>query len=116
MSTTLKTLSGLLTLTTILWSTPLFAQPLEVTNAAPFTPENLISNIFLGDGVEVVDIQFLGNASAVAFFNNGQDEIGIQRGVAMSTGSATSAGGNIGIDQTGMMFSSCDFDLLLSLA
>ena len=64
------------------------AQSLQVTNAntAPFTPENLISNIFLGDGVEVTNITYNGQAIAVGYFTGGQQAIGLERGIIMTTG------------------------------
>lgn len=87
-----------------------FAQPLEVSDATtpPWTPDALIKNIFLGDGIEVVDVQFQGNPSQVGFFNHGEDEMGINRGIIMSTGRAASQGGNFGADATGGDFASND--------
>ncbi len=76
------------------------AQDMEVVNGPPFTPENLISNVFLGEGVEVLEVTFTGNNQSVGFFNQAEDEVGINRGIVMSTGRATSNGG-IGVDQTG---------------
>ncbi|MBV6654370.1 MAG: choice-of-anchor L domain-containing protein, partial [Mameliella sp.] len=81
-----------------------FAQDMSVTSGGPFSPENLISNIFLGEGVEVLDIQFTGNNQSVGFFNQAEDEIGINRGIVMSTGFASSDFG-IGVDQLGNDFS-----------
>lgn len=79
----------------------LLGQPLEVSNAPPITPENLITNIFLGEGVEVLNVQFQGSSSAVGFFQNGDDEVGLGRGIVMSTGYAVSAPGIIGVDASG---------------
>ncbi len=86
----------------------LWAQPLEVVDAAtaPYTPENLISNIFLGDGVEVLDIQFFGEPTAVGYFNNAEDEIGINRGIIMTTGAVTQTGNFVGVDNVGSAFAS----------
>jgi gliding motility-associated-like protein len=81
-----------------------FAQDMSVASGGPFTPENLISNIFLGDGVEVLDINFTGNTQSVGFFNQAQDELGINRGIVMSTGFASSDFGT-GVDQVGSDFS-----------
>jgi gliding motility-associated-like protein len=66
---------------------------LEVTpaNTPPFTPENLITNVFLGDGVEVVGITYDGVPAAVGYFTNGEDDMGIDRGIIMSSGEVTSA-------------------------
>ena len=86
------------------------AQPLEVTDGAtaPFTPENLISNIFLGEGVEVTDIQFYGVPTAVGYFKNAEDEIGIDRGIIMTTGAVTQNGNFVGVDNVGNAFASSD--------
>lgn len=78
----------------------LSAQNLTVQDAteAPFTPENLISNFFLGDGVEVIDIQYEGAAEAVGFFSNGNSTIGIDRGILMTTGVARTQNAAVGAD------------------
>ncbi|MCB9283978.1 MAG: choice-of-anchor L domain-containing protein [Lewinellaceae bacterium] len=84
------------------------AQPLEVIDGAtnPYTPENLITNVFLGEGVEVVDVQFFGVNTAVGYFKNGEDEIGIDRGLVMSTGRVTDSGTTKGIVNPGSTFAS----------
>ena len=56
-----------------------------------YTPENLISNVFLGEGVEVTNISYSGTNNAVGFFTNGNSDVGINRGIVMSTGLASSA-------------------------
>ena len=50
----------------------------------PWTPETLISNVFLGDGVEVTDITYDGTSDAVGYFTNGMADIGLERGIVMS--------------------------------
>jgi len=66
---------------------------LEIQDATvpPLTPISLIENIFLGGGVEVLDIQHEGQNASVGFFNNGEAELGIKRGIVMSSGRAASA-------------------------
>ncbi|MFT4759250.1 MAG: gliding motility-associated-like protein [Paraglaciecola sp.] len=98
-------------------SSTILAQDLglmECTDGAtfPYTPENLIEQIFLGDGVEVTNITFDGDPAAVGFFNHGLDEIGIQRGIIMSTGRACNQGlaGPFGIDGVGNGFASSDMN------
>ena len=56
----------------------------------PWTPQNLIQNVLLGDGVEVLDtdIVYTGGASSVGYFQNALNDIGIERGIVMSTGTA----------------------------
>lgn len=79
----------------------LHGQPLEVRNAPPVTPQNLVTNIFLGEGVEVLDVQFQGASGSVGLFQNGDDEIGLSRGIVMSTGYAVSNFGQVGVDSPG---------------
>ena len=74
-----------------------FAQ-LEVTNAAPITPENLISNVFLGEGVEVVSITYSGATGAVGLFTQGATTVGMERGIVMTTGAAVSTPGQNGVN------------------
>lgn len=81
-------------------SASVFAQ-LEVTNAAPITPENLISNVFLGEGVEVVSITYAGAPGAVGLFTQGNAAIGMDRGIVMTTGAAVSSPGQVGVNATG---------------
>ncbi len=68
-----------------------FAQIEVEPTGALFTPENLISNVFLGDGVEVTDITYNGDDLAVGYFTNGMDDVGIDRGIVMASGFATTA-------------------------
>jgi gliding motility-associated-like protein len=86
------------------------AQILQVTgaNTPPFTPQNLISNIFLGEGVEVTNISYNGINSAVGYFTSGNQSIGIDRGIVMTTGVATTNGTALGSDEQGVDFSSHD--------
>jgi len=74
----------------ILISFATYAQDMEVTDAitAPYTPENLITNVFLGDGVEVTSFQYDGDPEAIGFFKSAEEEIGIERGILMTTGRA----------------------------
>jgi gliding motility-associated-like protein len=60
-------------------------------NVTPYTPANLISNVFLGEGVEVTSIIHNGDTDAVGYFSNGSSEIGMERGIIMSTGQAITA-------------------------
>ncbi len=66
---------------------------LEVTdaNTPPFTPVNLVENIFLGEGVDVLNVSYTGDAAAVGFFDGENSNIGIDRGILMTSGAATNA-------------------------
>ncbi|MBI5914326.1 MAG: choice-of-anchor L domain-containing protein [Bacteroidetes bacterium] len=91
----------------------LSAQGMEITDAAtpPITPANLITNIFLGDGVEVLDVTFEGDPLAVGYFKNAEPIVGIDRGILMTSGRAASVNcstGPLGADCNGVQFSSND--------
>lgn len=57
---------------------------------APFTPENLISNYFLGEGVQVTGVTYEGAAEAVGYFSNAKNAIGLDRGISLTTGRCVS--------------------------
>ncbi len=73
-------------------SANVYAQ-IQVTgaNTPVYTPETLIENIFLGDGVEVTNITYSGTDGAVGAFTNGLVDIGLERGIVMSSGLAETA-------------------------
>jgi len=86
---------------------------MEVTDGAtaPFTPENLISNVFLGDGVNVISVSYEGDPLAVGYFKDGENAIGIDRGIIMTSGRAAAEncnGGPYGADCLGNSFSNTD--------
>ena len=61
----------------------------------PYTPINIIESVFLGSGVEIINIQFDGEDNAVGVFSNGSSYIGLEHGILLSTGFAvTAAEGN----------------------
>jgi gliding motility-associated-like protein len=68
-------------------------EPFEVTPATnvPYTPDNLIKSVFLGDGVQVLNVTFKGNKKSLGYFKGGKKDLNIGRGIIMSTGEATSA-------------------------
>ena len=86
------------------------AQNLQVTSgsALPYTPQNLISNIFLGEGVDVTSITYAGKPEAVGYFNGGAQAIGLERGIVLTTGLVESSGSKIGCNEQGSDFASTD--------
>jgi gliding motility-associated-like protein len=84
------------------------AQVFEVTNAPPITPQNLITNIFLGDGVEVLSVNYQGAAPSVGFFKDGLNAVGMDRGIVMTTGRAVTQGLNFGVAEPGNAQASVD--------
>ncbi|PHI18439.1 hypothetical protein CEQ90_17980 [Lewinellaceae bacterium SD302] len=77
---------------------PLVAQ-MTTTTGAPFTPESLIETVFLGDGVEVISVQYEGDENNVGFFEGGQPFIGMESGIVMASGPANVTS-NMGSDFT----------------
>jgi len=69
------------------------AQFLQVTDvvSGPYNAQSLISNVFLGAGVEVTNIQFNGDPRAVGYFSGGTQAIGIERGILLTSGFASEA-------------------------
>jgi len=57
----------------------------------PFTPINLIENVFLGDGIKITDIQFNGEPRALGYFSHGMEDIGFEEGLLLTTGEAFQA-------------------------
>lgn len=55
----------------------------------PFTPTNLINQVFLGNGVTVTNVTYTGSNAAVGAFNNGLGVVGIEEGIVMTTGNVT---------------------------
>ena len=83
---------------------------IEVTSGQepPYTPQNLIENVFLGSGVEVLSITHDGDPSSVGFFSNAENDIGIERGLVMSTGRV------INLPGPGSVFSSTDLGISIN--
>ncbi len=63
---------------------------IQVSDASvlPYTPENLITNYFLGEGVTVTSVTYEGSNEAIGYFDKGKTATGIQRGIVMTTGRA----------------------------
>ena len=60
-------------------------------NQNPWTPQNLIQNVFLGEGVDVSNITYTGDDASVGYFQNGLADVGIERGIVMASGHAIGA-------------------------
>lgn len=58
-----------------------------------YTTDYLMTDVFLGEGVEVTNITYNGVNSSTGIFTNATADLGIERGVVMSTGLATDAPG-----------------------
>jgi len=71
-----------------------FAQIEVQPTGTIFTPESLITNIFLGDGIEVTNITYEGDDLAVGYFTSGTNNVGIDRGIVLSSGFAADVTGS----------------------
>ena len=89
-------------LTGALWPGLRVDAQIVVENAqfAPYDPETLIREVFLGGGVEVLNIEYDGQRESLGYFEGGAASVGIERGVVLTTGHSASAGGNAGADGT----------------
>lgn len=81
---------------TISWTSCfLAAQSLEVINEAPYTPDQLIENVFLGAGIEIISSSYGGDPRSAAFFKGGLTSIGLDRGIVMTTGISVDDGNGL---------------------
>ncbi|MDP6908045.1 MAG: choice-of-anchor L domain-containing protein, partial [Flavobacteriales bacterium] len=80
------------------------AQTLDVD--ANYNPQQLIEDVLIGQGVQVSNIQFTGNAAARGYFDGTNSNIGLASGVIISTGRALDAEGPNGtpVSDTGTEF------------
>lgn len=110
----------LTTLKTLLFVIALFIftianAQLLVTNSTnpPYNPTYLIEDVFLGAGVDVVNVTYTGDPLAIGYFDGSSSNIGLNEGLIMTTGYAELAEGPnilgaIGAPNTGLS----DLDLL----
>ena len=83
---------------------PVWSQTLNVD--ANYNPQQLIEDILIGQGVQVSNIQFTGNADSKGYFDGTNSNIGLASGVIISTGRAVDAEGPNGtpVSDTGTEF------------
>ncbi|HLP95855.1 MAG TPA: choice-of-anchor L domain-containing protein [Saprospiraceae bacterium] len=93
MNCKLRPTQALLLFASCLFFTTAQAQFLQVTDVVtgPYNPQSLISNVFLGEGVEVTSITFNGDPRAVGYFSGGTPALGIERGILLTSGFAVNA-------------------------
>lgn len=85
-----------------------FKAQLTVTNTAPYnTPNYLVNNVLLGQGVSASNITFTGDANQIGYFSNGlagaTNPLGIDAGIVLSSGNVNDIpnAGNLSTDFTG---------------
>jgi gliding motility-associated-like protein len=104
----------------LLFANQLIGQTIQVTPATtpPFTPTNLLQQVFLGDGVEVLNISYSGSNNAIGYFKLGTQDIGIYDGVVMSSGNVGSVptASNVSGGTSGTMTNNMDADLSAVIA
>ncbi len=67
----------------------LLAQPnIQSASVGLHTPETLIQEIFKGQGVDILSVNYQGNLAATGSYNNLESYIPIKRGILLTTGSA----------------------------
>jgi len=86
-----------------------FAQ-IEVSSGSlpPYDPQTLIEDVLLGEGVEILNIQYDGPDKAVGYFNSATSNIGLEEGIVLTTGVAASEGANVGIVEAGNLEASAN--------
>jgi len=60
---------------------------------ATFSPQQLVEDVLIGQGVQVSNFQFTGNPASRGFFDGANSNIGLASGVILSTGRAIDAVG-----------------------
>ncbi len=74
----------------------------EVINSTnpPYDPQRLIEDVFLGDGVEVLNIQYDGIPEALGYFTEETGgPIGFSEGIVLTTGNAATDASGVGTDE-----------------
>jgi gliding motility-associated-like protein len=97
----------------LLLSTPTFLslsaqntlQTVDAQNG-PYNAQSLVSNVFLGEGVEVLNVTYNGSPRAIGYFSGGTQSIGIERGIIMTSGYAAKPAAGFGPPDVGQNFAS----------
>jgi len=106
-------------LAVVLNASTLYAQ-LEVEPAItpPFEPVKLVNDVLKGDGIIITEVKFHGEDAMVGYFSDGQSSIGIDDGILLSTGFASTASSNVGKNAggtSGEIYNTTVFEELESL-
>ncbi len=86
------------------------AQIFTVTGAdtPAFDPIELIQTTCLGNGIQVVSIEYEGVPAAVGRFDYAAEYVGLERGFLMTTGHSATASGGIGVDMPSPLLASVE--------
>ena len=80
----------------------------DQANDLELNPESLVRNVFIGQGVMVENVNFLGTNNAIGVFRNGNNDIGLDRGIVISTGAVETLAMSNNDNATGSSTSSRD--------
>ena len=65
----------------------------QLTVDDTYTPQQLVQDVLVGQGVQVSNVQFSGNGQARGYFDGSNSNVGVSEGVILSTGRAADAPG-----------------------
>lgn len=70
----------------------------QLTTSTAMTPEELVENVLVGNGVSVSNVTFTGSANAIGSFDGSATNVGLNSGIILTTGTVlnTSSGGILG--------------------
>lgn len=98
----------------LIFSNHLSAQILEVNPTIPdiISAEDILTQVFVNQGIEVINVTYEGDEIAVGEFKNGLTHIGIEEGIVLSTGRSASlaSSGPFGAEAVGSSFASADLN------
>jgi gliding motility-associated-like protein len=60
--------------------------PAQLVTSGGQSPQSLVQNVLVGNGVTVSNISFSGSPAAIGYFNGAGTTIGLQEGIIMTTG------------------------------
>lgn len=69
------------------------------SNNPPYDPQRLIEDVFLGDGVDVISVQYDGTAEALGYFTEGTGPLGFTEGIVLTTGNAATEASGVGTNE-----------------
>ena len=58
----------------------------QLTTSNSLSPENLVKNVLVGEGVTVINVSFRGHAESRGYFDGSKSNIGFSDGIILSTG------------------------------
>jgi gliding motility-associated-like protein len=65
----------------------------QLTVDESYTPQQLVQDVLVGQGVQISNVQFSGDAQARGYFNGSNSNLGLGEGVILSTGRVADAPG-----------------------